>query len=53
MATITPLNAALGASVEGVDLAAPPSDELMRELTAALYAHRVIVIKHQKLDQES
>ena len=53
MVTITPLDAALGASVEGVDLAAAPSDELMRELTAALYAHRVIIIKRQKLDQES
>jgi len=53
MVTITPLDAVLGAAVEGVDLSAAPSDELMRELTAALYAHRVIVIKHQKLDQES
>ncbi len=53
MVTIAPLNAALGASVEGVDLSAAPSDALMRELTAALYRYRVLVIKHQGLDQES
>ncbi len=53
MIAITPLDAALGASVEGIDLTAAPSDDLMRELTAALYAHRVIVIKCQKLDEAS
>ena len=53
MVTIAPLDAAFGASVEGIDLATPPSDALMRALTAALYRHRVLVIKHQKLDQES
>ena len=52
MVTIAPLDTALGASVEGVDLATPPSDALMRALTAALYRHRVLVIKHQKLNQE-
>ena len=53
MVAIVPLDAALGASVEGIDLAIPPSDGLMRVLTAALYRHRVLVIKRQKLDQES
>ena len=53
MVAIAPLDAALGASVAGIDLAIPPSGALMRVLTAALYRHRVLVIKHQKLDQES
>ena len=53
MVAIVPLDAPLGAAVDGVDLATELSDELMRELTAALYAHRVIIIKHQKLDQKS
>jgi taurine dioxygenase len=41
MVAIAPLDAALGASVEGVDLATPPSDDLMRVLTAALYEYRL------------
>jgi taurine dioxygenase len=53
MVAIAPLDAALGASVKGIDLAIPPSDALMQALTAALYKHRVLVIKHQELDQAS
>ena len=45
MVTITPLDAVLGAEVRGVDLSAGTDDTLMRTLTGALYAHRVIVVK--------
>ena len=53
MATITPLDAAFGAEVRGVDLALGVDDRLMRTLTDALYEHRVIVIRDQALDEES
>jgi len=52
MATITPLDAVLGAEIRGVDIGAGVGDSLMRMLTDALYAHRVIVIKGQRLDEE-
>ena len=53
MASITPLNAAFGAEIRGVDLGAGADDTLMRWLTGALYEHRVIVIRDQSLDKES
>ncbi len=53
MVAITPLDAAFGAEVRGVDLAAGAGDALMRLLTGALYEHRVIVIRDQSLDEES
>lgn len=57
MVTVTPLSevngAAFGAEVRGVDLATDLSDDLMRALTAALYEHRVIVIRDQELDKAS
>ena len=54
MATITPLDAVLGAEVRGVDIGAGVGvgDSLMRTLTGALYAHRVIVIRDQRLDED-
>ena len=52
MATITPLDAAFGAEIRGVDLAAGADGALMRLLTGALYEHRVIVIRSQRLDEE-
>ena len=52
MATITPLDAAFGAEIRGVDLAAGADEALMRLLTGALYQHRVIVIRSQRLDEE-
>ena len=52
MATITPLDAVLGAEIRGVDISAGVDDSLMRTLTDALYAHRVIVIRDQRLDEE-
>ena len=51
MATTTPLDAVLGAEIRGVDISAGVGDSLMRTLTDALYAHRVIVIKEQRLDE--
>ena len=52
MATTTPLDAVLGAEIRGVDIGAGVGDSLMRTLTDALYAHRVIVIKDQRLDED-
>ena len=52
MATITPIDAPLGAEVRGIDLARDLDDGLMRTLTTALYDHRVLVIKDQKLDKD-
>ena len=52
MATITPLDAVLGAEIRGVDIGAGVGDSLMRTLTDALYAHRVIVIRDQRLDED-
>ena len=51
MATTTPLDAVLGAEIRGVDISAGVGDPLMRTFTDALYAHRVIVIKEQRLDE--
>ena len=52
MATITPLDAVLGAEIRGIDVGAGVDDATMRTLTDALYAHRVIVIKDQRLDED-
>jgi alpha-ketoglutarate-dependent taurine dioxygenase len=38
-----------GAIVEGIDLATDLSDDLMRQLTGALYDHRCLIIKKQYL----
>ena len=51
MVTITPIPAACGAEIRGVDLNRDLSDGLMRTLTDALYDYRVIVIKAQQLDK--
>lgn len=51
--SITPVDAACGAEVRGVDLARDLNDDLMLRLTAALYEYRVLVIKDQDFDQES
>ena len=53
MATITPLDAVLGAEIRGVDVGAGVDDSLMRTLTDALYSHRVIVIRDQSLDTDA
>ena len=53
MTTIVPLDTAFGAEVRGVDVGALVDKALMLALTGALYEHRVIVIRDQKLDKES
>tara|TARA_B100000586_G_scaffold219735_1_gene166730 strand:+ start:410 stop:1297 length:888 start_codon:yes stop_codon:yes gene_type:complete len=49
---IRPLEASFGAEVTGVDLSAPLGDDGMRSLTEALYQHRVLVIRDQRLNKE-
>ena len=49
MVMVTPLDAALGAEIRGIDLGDAIGDSLMRVLTGALYEHRVIVIRKQTL----
>lgn len=51
MIRIVALDAPFGAEVHGVDLGAGPDDALMTALTEALYTHRVIVIRDQRLDE--
>ena len=52
MVTITPLDAVLGAEIRGVDVGTEVDDVLVRTLADALYAHRVIVIRDQRLDED-
>ncbi len=52
MATVTPLDAAFGARVCGLDLGAGLGDGVMAVLTAALYEHRVIVVPGQAFSRE-
>lgn len=49
MVTIRPLTGNFGAEILGANLN-QPDDALMRQLTDALYAHRVICIRGQSLD---
>lgn len=49
---VLPHSAAVGAFIEGVDLSNPPSDEVMKEMRAALRDHGVIFIPGQKLTPE-
>jgi taurine dioxygenase len=52
MVEITPIDGAPhGANAWGVDLNQPLEAGLMKTLADALYEHRVLVIKNQKLDQ--
>jgi taurine dioxygenase len=46
---VTPLAPALGARVDGLDLAAAPSDEVMRALIGLLHERGVVVIPGQSL----
>ncbi len=46
---VTPLTAAIGAEVEGVDLAEPLSDDTFRVLHDALMAHYVIFFRDQEM----
>jgi taurine dioxygenase len=53
MATIRPTGSACGALVENIDLTRDLSDDLMRQLTGALYDHRCLVIKNQDLTKDA
>lgn len=46
------LSGAFGVAITDIDLRDPPSEALMRELTAQLYANRIIVIRGQKLTED-
>ena len=47
--TCTPLTPIIGAEIEGVDLGAPPGDDELREIHAALMRHHVVCICGQTL----
>ena len=49
--TITPKDAALGATVTGIDLAAGIDDGALAEINAAFLAHQVLVFPGQALDE--
>lgn len=53
MVRIRPTGGACGAVVEGIDLANDLSDDVMRQLTGALYEHRCLVIKNQTLSKDA
>lgn len=53
MPTVEPLDAAFGAEIRGLDLARDVGADTQRLLTEALYAHQVIVIRDQRLDEDT
>ena len=53
MVVIEPTGSACGALVKGIDLNKPILPTLMEKLVWALYQHRCLVIKNQKLTKES
>lgn len=53
MPVIEKLDGNFGAAIHGVDLAVGVDDKLMRFLTQSLYEHQVIVLRNQKLDEDS
>ena len=53
MLVIEPTGSACGALVKGIDLNKPIPPTLMEKLVWALYQHRCLVIKNQKLTKES
>lgn len=50
--TLHPVTPALGAEVEGVDLTAPLSDELIAEIRKAVVQYKVIFFRDQNITQE-
>ncbi|MGE3905700.1 MAG: taurine dioxygenase [Reyranellaceae bacterium] len=50
---VRPLTPAIGAVIEGVDLAAPLAAETIARLRAALLEHHVLIFEDQKLQPES
>ena len=51
MLSIEPLDGNFGVAIDGVDIAGGVDDDEMAELTRALYAHRVIVLKDQNCEK--
>jgi taurine dioxygenase len=49
---VRPLSGTLGAELSGVDLSAPPSDEVVAEIRAALLRYGVVCLRDQKLSRE-
>lgn len=50
MLTVKPLDAALGAEIAGVDVAAPLAEADREALRAALYEHSLVVLRDQRLE---
>jgi taurine dioxygenase len=46
---VRPLTPIIGAVIEGIDLDAPPDDEQIHEVHAALMAHKVVFFRDQRL----
>lgn len=53
MRTVNPLPGAFGAEVHGLDLRRDHDEQTVRQLSEALYAHQLIVIRAQQLDERS
>lgn len=53
MIELEPLDGPFGRAVRGVDIAGGVDDATFRELSQALYRHRVLVIKNQTADKDS
>lgn len=53
MVSVKPLDGAFGVSIENIDLIHGIDADTMNELTQTLYEHRVIVLRHQCLAQET
>ena len=53
MINIQPTGGACGAVVRGIDLSKGVTDEIMSDLTKALYNHRCLIIKNQKITKDA
>ena len=53
MINIQPTGGACGAVVTGIDLSKDVTDEIMSDLTKALYNHRCLIIKNQKITKDA
>ena len=53
MIDIQPTGGACGAVVRGIDLSEDLTDDIMSDLTKALYNHRCLIIKNQKITKDA
>ena len=53
MINIQPTGGACGAVVRGIDLSEDLTDDIMSDLTKALYNHRCLIIKNQKITKDA